>query len=157
MVFPESAELEADLAERRIRLRDALSHRMDQARRRLDGLAKHRALAEPVLRLRQVAQDLDRWEERAALALTRRARTARERLSRVAGHLDAVSPLAVLSRGYSITRREGEREALRGVEGVGAGDRILTRLAGGSLLSEVVQVVDAVGEVDAVAGAAESP
>jgi exodeoxyribonuclease VII large subunit len=113
---------------------------MEGARETLDRLAKHRALAEPAQRLRRIAQDLDVWDERAMLALTRRVERARERLSRVAGHLQAVSPLAVLSRGYSITSREGAREALRGVDGVAAGDRLVTRLAAGSLVSEVLDI-----------------
>ena len=79
-------------------------------------------------------------ERRAILALSRRVERSRERLGRVAAHLDAVSPLAVLSRGYSITTREGVREALRGTDGVAAGDRLVTRLGRGSLVSEVVDV-----------------
>ena len=54
--------------------------------------------------------------------------------------LEALSPLAVLGRGYSITSREGRREALRGTIGVEAGDRLVTRLASGSLVSEVVDI-----------------
>ncbi len=140
IVFPEFDALEADLAERRVRLANAATQRMEDARRRLEALAKHRALAEPGQRLRRVAQDLDQWEERAALALSRRVERSRERLARVAGHLEAVSPLAVLGRGYSITSREGRRGALRGVEGLAAGERLVTRLAKGSILSEVVDV-----------------
>jgi exodeoxyribonuclease VII large subunit len=140
IVFPDVEALAAQLADDRSRLRTAVVGRMEGARETLDRLAKHRALAEPAQRLRRIAQDLDVWDERAMLALTRRVERARERLSRVAGHLQAVSPLAVLSRGYSITSREGAREALRGVDGVAAGDRLVTRLAAGSLVSEVLDI-----------------
>jgi exodeoxyribonuclease VII large subunit len=145
IVFPDVEALAAQIADGRQRLTGAVVQRMEQARETLTRVAHHRALAEPAQRLRRIAQDLDQWEERAMLALSRRVERSRERLARVAAHLDAVSPLAVLSRGYSITfrdeaGRDGRREALRGVEGVAAGDRIVSRLASGSLVSEVVDV-----------------
>jgi exodeoxyribonuclease VII large subunit len=140
IVFPDVEALAVQLADDRQRLRTAVVQRMESARETLARLAHHRALAEPAQRLRRIAQDLDQWEERAMLALTRRVEAARERMARVTSHLHAVSPLAVLSRGYSITRRDGVREALRGVDGVAAGDRIVTRLAAGSLVSEVTDI-----------------
>lgn len=151
IVFPDVEALAAQIADGRQRLTGAILQRMENARESLDALAKHRALAEPAQRLRRIAQDLDQWEERASLALTRRVESSRERLSRVAGHLAAVSPLSILARGYSITFRDdggrdaggrgARREALRGVEGVAAGDRLVTRLATGSLVSEVTEIV----------------
>jgi exodeoxyribonuclease VII large subunit len=140
IVFPDVEALAVQLADDRSRLRTAVVQRMEIARETLERVAHHRALAEPAQRLRRIAQDLDQWDERAMLALTRRVERSRERMSRVAAHLQAVSPLAVLSRGYSITSREGARETLRGVDGVAAGERIVTRLAAGSLVSEVVDV-----------------
>ena len=140
MVFPDVETLASQIADGRQRLQAAIVQRMESSREMLERLAKHRALAEPAQRLRRIAQDLDQWEERAMLALTRRVEASRERMSRVAAHLEAVSPLSVLSRGYSITTREGRREALRGVVGVEPGDRVVTRLAAGHLVSEVIDV-----------------
>jgi exonuclease VII large subunit len=51
-----------------------------------------------------------------------------------------VSPLAVLARGYSITTREGRREALRGTDGLARGQRLVTRLARGAVTSEILSV-----------------
>ncbi len=143
LVFADVAELAATVADGRERLRKAIDDRIARARRDLHLLASHRALAQPLERLRRIGQDLDVWEERAIGALERRVEKARERVARVAGHLDAVSPLAVLARGYSITTRVGEREALRSSHGVAPGDRIDTRLADGRVVSEVVEVRNA--------------
>jgi exodeoxyribonuclease VII large subunit len=140
IVFPDVEALAAQVADGRQRLTAAVVQRMESARETLTRVAHHRALAEPAQRLRRIAQDLDQWEERAMLALTRRVDASRERMSRVAAHLEAVSPLAVLSRGYSITTREGRRETLRGVAGIERGDRVVTRLAAGRLVSEVIDV-----------------
>ena len=144
IVFPDVEELTARLVENRTRVARAVSRRLELARERLVALERTHALARPVERLRRLAQDLDEWETRAFAALERHVVRSRERLGRVAGHLEAVSPLAVLARGYSITFREaggrsGRSEALRGIDGIAAGERLVTRLARGSVVSEVVE------------------
>src|SRR6185503_18954661 len=71
MVFPNFEELRADVDEHRMRLRASILARMESVRRHLAQIAKHRALAQPAQRLSRIAQDLDVWEERAALSLSR--------------------------------------------------------------------------------------
>lgn len=147
IVFPDVADLAARLDENRTRVARAVTRRLDLARERLVALERTHALARPVERLRRLAQDLDEWETRAFAALERHVASARERLGRVAGHLEAVSPLAVLARGYSITFRGGDgspgrAEALRGIAGLAAGERIVTRLARGRVVSEVVETFE---------------
>jgi exodeoxyribonuclease VII large subunit len=61
------------------------------------------------------------------------------RLALLERALSAVSPLAVLGRGYSITRR-ADGSAVRGVENLAPGERLETLVAGGSLLSDVVEL-----------------
>jgi exodeoxyribonuclease VII large subunit len=51
--------------------------------------------------------------------------------------LNAVSPLATLARGYSITLRADASELIRSIREVRTGDRIRTRLTDGELLSIV--------------------
>lgn len=140
MVFPDVAEIAAALAEARVRLGQAAERRMTRARERLGAFERSAALARPVERLRRFAQDLDEWESRGMRALEAHVSRGRERFARIAAHLDAVSPLAVLRRGYSITTRDGSRDALRGPDGLAAGDRIVTRLARGRVVSEVTEV-----------------
>ena len=52
------------------------------------------------------------------------------------GKLDALSPLKILSRGYSIASKDGA--ILTDVDGIGCGDRINVKLSGGSLDCEVI-------------------
>ncbi|MGC2191798.1 MAG: exodeoxyribonuclease VII large subunit, partial [Candidatus Dormiibacterota bacterium] len=70
----------------------------------------------------------------------RRLRQAREEFSGRVGRLEALSPLAVLGRGYSITLDESGGEVLRDAERVAAGTTISTRLLKGRLLSQVTEV-----------------
>jgi exodeoxyribonuclease VII large subunit len=70
----------------------------------------------------------------------RRLLQAREEFSGRVGRLEALSPLAVLGRGYSITLDESGREVLRDAELVAVGATISTRLLRGRLLSRVSEV-----------------
>ncbi len=141
IVFPETAELEARIAENRARVERAATERLRRASDRLDALGRTHALARPLERMRRMAQELDEWDERAIGALGRRVDRARDRVTRTAAHLQAVSPLSILSRGYSITSREGHHETLKAAADVAVGDTVRTRLAAGELLSTVTETL----------------
>lgn len=61
------------------------------------------------------------------------------KFSLLAAQLDALSPLTVLARGYSITKTEAGK-ALRSIEDVRWGDEIRTQVADGDVVSVVQQV-----------------
>jgi exodeoxyribonuclease VII large subunit len=61
-----------------------------------------------------------------------------EKLAVEAAKLDALSPLAVLSRGYSITRSESG-SIVRDAEHVTPGDKLKIRLHRGKLEAEVLE------------------
>jgi exodeoxyribonuclease VII large subunit len=73
---------------------------------------------------------------RAAMALWIRS------LGATAGALQALSPLAILDRGYSITRRWPEMTLLKSSAGVVPGEAVHVRLASGELLCEVKRAED---------------
>ena len=62
----------------------------------------------------------------------------RQRLAGVAGQLEALSPLAVLSRGYSLTHRVADGVLVRAAEQVVPDDEIVTRLGQGEIRSRVL-------------------
>ena len=53
--------------------------------------------------------------------------------------ISALSPIDVLSRGYSVTTHDGK--ALTDTKGIGVGDRIEVRLADGRLLADVKEII----------------
>ena len=72
---------------------------------------------------------------------------ARERLGRAARSLEAISPLAVLGRGYSVTSRAATKAPLLHATDVAVGDEIETRLHRGTLRATVLsREIDAEGE-----------
>ena len=88
-------------------------------------------------RLRQAQQRVDELGLRLAHRLELRVRGLRETAARLETQLRALDPLAVLSRGYSLTSDEQGR-ILRRAADVTPGQRVRTRLAEGAFESQVL-------------------
>jgi exodeoxyribonuclease VII large subunit len=125
--------------------------RIEDAQRRLETAARGRVrqmeerVARAARRLErvslagQLARQRDRaghLEARLRHILRRRLEGSAERLSAMAAHLQAVSPQAVLTRGYSITT-DPQGRVIRSAEQVKRGDVMTTRLAEGTITSTV--------------------
>ncbi|HEV3165845.1 MAG TPA: exodeoxyribonuclease VII large subunit [Isosphaeraceae bacterium] len=110
-----------------------------QVRRRLDDLRDRLARAASD-HLEQARGTLDRLAGRADRAIRQQLDHRRHGLARLAAQLEALSPLAVLARGYSITLQEDGTTVLQSADSVRPGDLILTRLAAGSLTSRVESI-----------------
>jgi exodeoxyribonuclease VII large subunit len=141
------------------RLRDAVNRRdqrLDELRLRLDA-AVQRSVRMPSQRLSLVSDRLRRQDitvrisathhrmqsstqrlERAAVETVARQRT---RLEKTSARLNALSPIAVLSRGYALVYLQGSSAAdgtlLRSSADAVAGQTILARLAQGTIEAEI--------------------
>ena len=65
----------------------------------------------------------------------------RENLNILSGKLEALSPLGILNRGYSITTKEESGKILRLANAVEKESLIRTKLARGEIVSKVKEVV----------------
>ena len=117
-------------------VRRLIGRLLENARNKLDLLTGTLSMRTPVHLLREKVQTVDDASARITLALSHRLTMSRERLRGVGGKLEAISPVAVLDRGYSVTLDE-EGKALKSVQGIRAGHRLSTILADGKLISEV--------------------
>ena len=81
-------------------------------------------------------QRLARADDRLVQAGQRVAQTQRARITQAESRLQALSPLAVLQRGYSLTFR-ADGTLLRSADEVHAGDSVTTRLHRGTVRSRV--------------------
>jgi exodeoxyribonuclease VII large subunit len=115
MCVPDAAEVLAGRDGLRDRMARALSARARDARAGLDRLA-------------------DRAQRALAIDLDRKRRD----LARLAAQLEALSPLGVLARGYSLTQRLEDGAVVRSPADAPAGTRLRTRLAAGEVVSQVV-------------------
>jgi len=135
-VAPEAAEALRLLGDLRRRLIRAQIGRIAAMRRSLDEIRRARALRRPLEFLREAALGLDGLEKSMARALRETLDRHRRGLEGLAGRLEALSPLGVLARGYSVTLRRG-RVLTRAAE-ARPGDRLRTVLADGELESRVL-------------------
>lgn len=139
LAVPDQNEVYGRLLSLEKRLEGEMGHRLAQYRRRLDRLAKSRAMTQPGAYFQTKRLLLDYQSRRLNQALERTVAQNRERLAGLAAALDAMSPMKVLSRGYAIAR-DGEGRVLSSVKQTGAGEKLTLRLADGSLRCHVDQV-----------------
>ena len=99
----------------------------------LKALHKQKKLWEPYENRYQNA-----WNQFTALAKNLTV-SQEQRLALATGHLDAVSPLRILSRGYSVTTN-GQGQILKSVQDVHWGEEIRTRLSDGEVYSVIQQI-----------------
>jgi exodeoxyribonuclease VII large subunit len=138
-LMPNWQEIEAQLENRHQRLRESILNRVRFARQRVEQLTQRAALRKPLERLRDLSQRLDDTAERLQRAVQLRLKRAQEQLSTQVEQLDALSPLGVLKRGYSLTHRS-DGALLTSATDVAPGDVLRTRVAQGEVLSTVTGV-----------------
>ncbi len=137
-IAPEDAELRRGLQQYRTKINDLLRRRLQACEDRLRRFETHPSLARPERLVENRRQTVDWLEERLNHTMDRRTQDARQSLARLAATLQALSPLAILARGYSLTTTEDDRP-LRSVTEIASGDHIRTRLADGTFESVVIQ------------------
>lgn len=142
LVAPDKEELRKRLAHTQARMAAAVERQLSLSRQRLEALAGKRVLQSPMNYLQDKRMTLEYSRERLSSASQRLMQAKREQFVRLTAKLDAMSPLKVLSRGYSVVRTE-DGSVLRRAADARLGDRIQIDLMQGTLLAEVSQVLEA--------------
>lgn len=135
-VVPDLSELSRRVMRLERALASALSGRLREGRIRLSALARSPVVRRPIDMIRRRQQQLDEMQESMSRAITSRADHIRNRLALAAARLEALSPLGVLARGYSLTMADGK--VITDAGAVKADDTLTTRVARGSIRSIVV-------------------
>ena len=138
LVLPSRAELVGQLDTLRARLVLALVRQADQARSRLQALRDSYVFRRPYERVQRLQQRVDDLGSRASRAAVHAVERGTSRAGELAGRLEALSPLRVLSRGYSITLAEDAKTVIRRWDQCEPGGTIVTRLHQGRVTSRVV-------------------
>lgn len=140
LVVPLESDVRMLLEQVRQRLTSALQYQAQQARFQVERLAQRPCLSRPFDRIRELEADVDDLEERMTRAMQQQVDSIRHQLGTVSASLNALSPLSVLDRGYSLTKRLEDGSLIRDVDSLKPGDRISTLFSYGSVISEVVTV-----------------
>ncbi len=119
--------------------RDVLEKRISEERRRLSAVEGSWVFRHPERLFADEAQRLDQAMQKLVKGIEEQQKEKSRQLSLAAAKLQALSPLSVLVRGYSITQKR-DRSVVKSVNDVAPGEPIMTRLSDGALISVVQQV-----------------
>jgi exodeoxyribonuclease VII large subunit len=123
----------------RQRMRVALDSQLKQASQRQRRVAQRLNQQNPQPRIWRAQTRIQQLEYRLAESLRAQLSVTRERFGKAVTHLEAVSPLSTLARGYSVTTA-ADGKVLKQAKQVKTGDTLTTRLADGWIESEVKSV-----------------
>ena len=140
LAVPDQNEISVWLAQTEGRMAQAVSRRLERARKELEQAGRCRALREPMSYVDDKRMLLDYQRERLAHGLTGALGREKEHFARLAASLDALSPLKVLGRGYAIPKWE-DGTVLRSARAARPGDRLALRLCDGEISCEVIKPV----------------
>jgi len=121
-----------------ILLRDALSEKIEIKERRLETLTARLSPLKLASRLNEKKTRLALLQQKQVSAVKKLTDAKDERLKIKMASLDALSPLSVLKRGFSIVQTE-TGEIVRDAENVNVGAHVKIRLARGKLKAKVLE------------------
>ncbi len=139
LALPETNELKAKIAALIDREKVVLGRRIAESRAAVDRLAASRALSSPRVFIDDRRMTLASLEEKLLSSMQAGAVRRRAQLSTEAGMLDALSPMAVLSRGYGVLYG-ADGKIIKSVNDVTVGGDISCRTSDGEIDARVLRV-----------------
>lgn len=123
----------------RQRMNVALDIQLKRAVSRQQRITQRLNQQNPQPKIYRAQTRIQQLEYRLADTIRARLSTTRERFGNAVTHLEAVSPLSTLARGYSVTTAT-DGKVLKQTKQVKAGDVLTTRLSDGWVESEVKEI-----------------
>ena len=130
IAVPDRQEIRDALASYEIRARQAMAKQLKSLAQRLEALRGKRVLTDPEVYLDNRRQDLDRMRDRLLAVQERQLAAKRQRFVKLGASLDAMSPLRVLSRGYTVSL-DSRGKTVKSVKEIVPGDRLRLRFSDG--------------------------
>jgi exodeoxyribonuclease VII large subunit len=132
---PDQTELKQLLTSQRQQLARCMLRKFSTVKQQLDWTQKHLTQLHPKRKLTEKMQHLDFYELKLITLMTTHISAQKAALGSAAATLDALSPLAVLNRGFAIASIEGR--VIHAANEVSPDDEINVRLATGALICYV--------------------
>jgi exodeoxyribonuclease VII large subunit len=140
LVVPEKEALRQELADFNQGLAIAVRHIVDLLRRELESGIKKLSLVNPVALLDQNQLKIADLARQIVVRIGHCYKLKEAELRSAAEKLSSLSPLNILGRGYSITFSADGGAVIKEAEMVERGDKIMTRLHKGTVISRVEEV-----------------
>lgn len=138
IAVPDRMDLTRQLRDMQVRLEQSQIARLESLRRRLETLADKRCLRDHGAYIQDQRMALVHLQQRLGDLASAQLGRKRQRFSALAASLDALSPLAVLGRGYAVARNE-QGTILKSWQDVTAGETVRVTLGEGGFSARVLE------------------
>jgi len=140
LVIPRKEDL-ADLISTALeRLNNAIFDSLGLLKERLDNLKESYILRRPLNYIVQRQQHIDDLRKDISIGVSHIVDMSGEKLNRIISKLEALSPVSILKRGYSITTKLPEGVIVKEAVSLKSGDYVETRLGQGKFKSRVEEI-----------------
>jgi len=136
-VVPDKREIVRNLNSLELRMQQNVFKAVEFQRRKLESMEKNILFRKPTERINQYRQTIDEIKRNMLAEISHLVTLHKKSLQALTGKLDALSPLAILERGYSICSRLPEGEIIRSVGDIAIGDALRILFSDGEAVSEV--------------------
>ncbi len=136
-VFPDISELRSRLGQEEVHLFRVMKNRLKTFHQSFFSLVSR--LRDPCSRLTEARKKHEEFSQRLLLSLLKHLKAKERELSALVRHLEALSPLSVLSRGYSIVK-DSDGKVVRESSSLRPGQFIEILLARGQIVAQVKEI-----------------
>ncbi len=133
IVMPEKAAVINTINNLNTRLVNAVLKKLSLSRAKLDAVRNSAVFRQPYNRVYQERMRLDLLDKYMRKALETNYEKQKARFSMLAGKLDALSPLTILSRGYSIAKSCKDGKIIKSIKGIEKGDPVEINVSDGKI------------------------
>jgi len=141
LVIPRKEDLVDLIKTATERLNNAISGKLDILKEMLDGLKESYILRQPLNYVIQMQQRVDDLRKDMSVSIGHAVEMSGEKFNSIISKLEALSPVSILNRGYSITKKLPEGIIIKESRSLRSGDCIETRLGQGKIKSRVEEIV----------------
>jgi exodeoxyribonuclease VII large subunit len=138
LAVPDVLELKAELISNKQYMYNLVKNRINSEKNKLKAIEKSGALKDPVVKINDSRRNLLYLSERLTDVAQKTIDTNKIKFSRLAGKLDALSPLKVISRGYALV--SSNSGIVKSVKNINKGDSVKVELSDGSFNATVTEI-----------------
>ena len=132
LAVPDQADVKETLNSLQSRMEHAIRRQFAEGENRLRDLSGRKVLTSPTAYIDFKRMELDRFFNRLVTVSDGWLAERRQQFAQIAAALDAMSPLKVLARGYSVATDE-KGAIIRSISDASGGDRIQLRVTDGMI------------------------
>lgn len=135
LAVPDIFELKSDLLGLKQHLSVLMRNKISTEKEKLENFEKQITILNPSNKIKNSRQELSNFYEKVVNLMTLKMNDEKAKISLLSSKLNALSPLEVLSRGYSISYKN--EMPIKSINDVNVGDNIKIRVTDGEFFAEV--------------------